>query len=464
MKKHNLFKVIGITIIIAVLLTWIFPITYFGYGLTEEVRSQVGLFEFFSYGPVVFQYFGSIIFYVLAIGGFYGVLHKTDGYRNLLDKIVKKFEGKEWLFLSVIMVLFALITSMAGLTSGLLFIFPFVISIILLMGYNKQTAALVTVGAVAIGLIGTTLSAMNTNIIHSVLETKLPSEMITRVILLVLGLTLLIYNTLKYARANKDTKNIKKELLPESKDKKKKVWPIIVIIDVILIIMILASISWEAMYKIDLFAKITESIMKFEIGGFPIFGKLLGTEYALAFEKWSLNELTILIVLGSMLISLLYRKGLNNYIKSFFEGMKKAFKPAILIFLAYLVLVIMATHPVLLALFKPLLTATNGFNAFTMSIVAIINNIFNMEMYYSATAVLPYAASIIKDATTYPIIAVIWQAMYGLTMLIAPTSVILIATLSYLDLTFGQWLKTIWKLLVQLLIVLLIIFTILVLI
>ena len=93
MKKHNLFKVIGITIIVAVLLTWIFPITYFGYSLTEGARSQVGLFELFSYGPVLFYYFGSIVFYVLAIGGFYGVLHGIDGYRNLLDRIVEKFKG-----------------------------------------------------------------------------------------------------------------------------------------------------------------------------------------------------------------------------------------------------------------------------------------------------------------------------------------------------------------------------------
>ena len=65
MKKHNLFKVIFITIIVAVLLTWFFPITYFGYSYTEEARSQVGLFELFTYGPVIFQYFGNIFFYVL---------------------------------------------------------------------------------------------------------------------------------------------------------------------------------------------------------------------------------------------------------------------------------------------------------------------------------------------------------------------------------------------------------------
>ena len=71
--------------------------------------------------------FGYIPLYILAVGGFYGVLYKTNGYRNLLDKIVDKYSGNEWIFLTIIMILFAVITSVAGLSLGLFFMFPFVI-------------------------------------------------------------------------------------------------------------------------------------------------------------------------------------------------------------------------------------------------------------------------------------------------------------------------------------------------
>ena len=50
--------------------------------------------------------------------------------------------------------------------------------------------------------------------------------------------------------------------------------------------------------------------------------------------------------------------------------------------------------------------------------------------------------------------------MYGVAMLVAPTSVVLIATLSYLHIPYQNWLKNIWKLLLELVVVLLIIFTI----
>jgi uncharacterized ion transporter superfamily protein YfcC len=51
--------------------------------------------------------------------------------------------------------------------------------------------------------------------------------------------------------------------------------------------------------------------------------------------------------------------------------------------------------------------------------------------------------------------------MYGLTMLVAPTSLVLLATLSYLKITYKEWWKAIWKLALELFVILLVIFIIL---
>ena len=74
-----------------------------------------------------------------------------------------------------------------------------------------------------------------------------------------------------------------------------------------------------------------------------------------------------------------------------------------------------------------------------------------------------YLTSVVADTASYPVIGVIFQSMYGFTMLFAPTSVILMVALSYLDIPYKKWLKTIWKLLLEFLVILLIVFTILVL-
>ena len=467
MKKHSLFKMIAIFVAVAVILSWIFPITYYGYSYTEDAVSPVGLLELFSSWPTLINYFGTVVFYILAVGGFYGILYKTDGYRNLLDKIVSKFKGKENIFLIFVMLIFAVITSMAGITTGLLFLFPFIISVIVLMGYNKQTAALVTIGSVAVGLIGTTVSAVNTEVMISILGIKFSAELLTKGIILLVGLVLLVFNTLSYSKKHKNIAENKEEQqleLPVSKNEKKRTWPIIVIIDLVLLVMIMGSISWESVLGINVFKNFHESVMKVTIGDYAIFANLLGG--VKAFGAWTLVEFIMVLFLATGLIGLIYRIKFNDFISSYFEGMKKALKPAFLVAFAYLVLVITAMHPVFLGMFKPLLTATNGFNPFTMSVVAFINSVFCIEPYYiaSATGTLQYATSIITDTTVYPTIAIVWQSMQGLAALIAPTSVVLVATLSYLDVSFWQWIKTSWKLILEILVAVLIIFTILILI
>ena len=68
-------------------------------------------------------------------------------------------KGKEAIALAVIMSVLAILTSVCGASLGLLIIVPFIVSLVLIMGYDKVTAALTTVGAISVGLIGTTVSS-----------------------------------------------------------------------------------------------------------------------------------------------------------------------------------------------------------------------------------------------------------------------------------------------------------------
>ena len=120
MKKHNTVKVVLITMVLFMLLSWILPAAYFQSSYVSQGRVQMGLFDLFSYPVTAVSYFGFIALFVLVVGGFYGVLYKTGAYRTLLDTIVKKFKGKEKIVLSVIMVLFAILTSVCGLELGII--------------------------------------------------------------------------------------------------------------------------------------------------------------------------------------------------------------------------------------------------------------------------------------------------------------------------------------------------------
>lgn len=549
MKKHNILKIVLLTVLVTTLCTWIFPSASFQSQLSIGDRAQLGIFDLYSYFIEVIRYFPYVIFMVLTTGMFYGVAYQIPAYRVLLDKLVKLFSGKESIFLAVIMILIAAIVSVTGLSFGIIFVFPFIISIILLMGYNKLVAAGVTVGSTIVGILGTTLGSSTTSYINLVLGTTLKGEMMAKVILLVIALVLLIYNVLSYAKktrsntdkvlelvpmaVNFEKKNIsaeKKDVEKEEKDTKKKtssnkktsvkksdssktatsekkstsknttkkstksvstkstktttkktstktrandskteskiivkpkknikIWPFVLVFDLVVVILAISSFDWSGIFNINIFSQTLNAIQEFEIGGFHIFEKLLGQVNA--FGEWTVYfEIPTLIILATCFLGFIYGLKLDEFLDGVVVGIKKAFQPMVCMLLLYLVLVIATYNPFQLNITKFLMDITKDFNVLIMSIVAMFSSIFNIECTYVAQSTLPYVATVVTDGTVYPLIAIIFQSIYGLMMLVAPTSVILIGTLSYLDISYKQWLKHIWKLFLELLAVLVVIF------
>ena len=101
----------------------------------------------------------------------------------LKDLLIIKNQLKSLL---IIMALFAFLTSFAGLQLALLMLFPFVISLVLMMGYNKSTAIAVTAGSVAVGLMGTTFSYNTTQVLQQYLSVELTDLIWAKIVLLVL--------------------------------------------------------------------------------------------------------------------------------------------------------------------------------------------------------------------------------------------------------------------------------------
>ena len=462
MKKHNAFKVVGITLLLFALLTWILPCATYQTEYTEVGRYQVGLFDLLSYQSTVLGYFGYVALFILVVGGFYGVLYKTGAYRNMLDSLVKKFKGKEVICLVVIMALFAILTSFAGLQLALIMLFPFVISLVLMMGYNKLAATAVTAGSVAVGLMGTTFSYNTTQVLQQYLSVEITDLIWAKVILLVLGIVLLSLFVLKFGKKASTKKcEDKDDFIPEavkSKDKK-RVWPLVVILDLILLVTILGFISWNTAFSIDLFDNVTTAVTEFELFSFPIFGKILGAVQS--FGNWSLLDLITIMLIAIIILKFVYKIKWDEVFDGFAKGAKKALLPALIVVLIYTCLVLTTYDPYQLVIYKFILGLTKGFNIFTTGLVVVISSIFNGDPLYAFYSVLPYFVSVVTDTNNYQLIAVIFQSLYGIVTLVAPTSIPLMLTLAYTNTSYKDWFKYIWKLLVALLVLAFIVFTVL---
>ena len=470
MKKHNALKVVIITLLLFALITWILPCATYQTEYTEVGRYQVGLCDILSYQSTVFGYFGYIALFVLVVGGFYGVLYKTGAYRRMLDSLVKKFKGKEVICLVIVMALFALLTSFAGLQLALLMLFPFVISLVLMMGYNKLAATAVTAGSVAVGLMGTTFSYNTTQVLQQYLSVELTDLIWAKVVLLVLGVAILSLFVFKFGK-KAGTKKVedKNDFIPEevkttkAKDKDKKhkvkVWPLVLILDLILIVAILGFIPWNNSFSITLFEEVTTAITEFELFGFPIFGKILGG--VSPFGYWNLVELITLMLLAIIILKFVYKIKWDDVFDGFGKGVRRALVPALIVILIYTCLVLTTYDPYQLVIYKFILGLTKGFNIFTTGLVVLISSIFNGDPLHAFYSVLPYFVSVVTDTNNYQLIAVIFQAIYGIVTLVAPTSIPLMLTLAYTNTSYKDWFKYIWKLLVALLVLAFIVFTVL---
>ena len=528
MKKHNASKVVLITILVFLLLTWIFPAAYYSGEYVDQGRVQMGLFDLFSYPLTAFSYFGYIALYLILVGGFYGVLYKIPAYRTFLDKIVDKSKGKEKFVLSLFVVLIAALVSICGAQIGVALFIPFVVAIVLLMGYDKIVAGIVTVGSISAGLIGNTYATSNSSILTSALSLKYDYQIGVRFILLLVAVILVIFNMLMYIKRNcagakmekRTVKKVEEKVVEEKvevhhnnrkapakkttskntgkKSNKKssksrrsdnkaalkdediivvkdgvmeedlvptlsggnhKVWPFALTFCLLFILYVLAFLPWSA-WGVKAFDNAVAGVTGFKLFGFPIFAKILGSVNA--FGNWSLNDLFLPLALTVLLLTFIYKVKSKDIVDGFVEGAKKALGPAVIAILLYTVLVLVTYHPFQLVMYKTILGFTKGFNIATTMVVAILCGFFNSDIAYSFQSVVPYFAgqSAIK-ADNYGLAAIIFQSMYGLTMLVAPTSLVLMASLSYLDIPFKKWFKSVWKLLLELFVVLLIVFIIL---
>ena len=173
MKKTGLFKIIMFTLLGMIVATYIFSGSYFEDGsLTELGMNYTGLFDAFSmfYKSFLIEYFVQTIILVLAIGALYGVLESTGAYKKLVGKIVKELKGREFLFIVLVSLFIAVLTSAFDYGFALFIFFPFIISILLAMGYDKVSVGVATFGATLVGVIGSTIGYNTSGVIAKVLN------------------------------------------------------------------------------------------------------------------------------------------------------------------------------------------------------------------------------------------------------------------------------------------------------
>ena len=462
MKKYNTLFVVIFTVLFVALLTWILPITYLGGEFVTEARNQMGIADLFTYPTFLVYNFVYILVYVLLVGAFYGVLNKTGAYRQVLDGLVKFLKGKEILFTCILVVLLSVIVSFTGFTYEAIIIFPFIIAIVFMLGYDKITASLVTLGPVITGIMGSTFSNAVNGTFNGILNSSSTIVEFTDLIwaklaiLLVTNALLVIY-IIFYSKRNKVTKVEESIFIPEKTKEEKKKWPLITALIVTLVILVVSTINWTNAFQITFFSDILEKVKSLTIGGYTIWERLLGN--VVAFGSWTYNEYFVFLFIMIIVIKLIYHVKFEELFDGIFDGIKNYLYAAGVMLLAYTVLICTSNHPVILTILKPLLVVGEEFNSLLLglklALSTFVSALFSTDFGFHNYTILPltYVTTFIKDTEMYAICGFITQMMNGLAMLVAPTSAVLLFNLSSLKINYLEWLKKIWILFLAFLVV-----------
>lgn len=464
MKKHGLAKILGILLLLVVIVSFI-------------LTGRSGAKDYIGLGDIMFNslkslyYFFYIVLFVLFIGGFYGVLNKVPSYKKLLDNIVTKMKplGKKFIF--VIIIVFAVVASLTGMTLPLLIFVPFVISLILLLGYDKLVAVSSTVISIMIGYIGGVFVTfynpntygMTTYDTFVGLETKF-SNMFPKLLLLFAGITLLIYFVNNHIK-NVENKKVKYELNDDSEllinevtnnYKNIKTWPLIIVLALLFIILVLGLVPWKSLFGIDVFTKFHTWLMELSIKDFAVIPNIITTDL-LAFGEWySMGDsmtymiISLVIFIFTIIIAIIGRVKLNDTIDGFVEGMKKMFPTCALILLAYTILISAYTN----GFFEGIVSTYGKFNYSISSLLVLLGCLLNIDMYYIVGGVFSPVINLITDESVYSSVAILLQGIYGVFSIVGPTSLILIFTLSYMNIPYTTWIKYIWRFVLALVILL----------
>ena len=525
--KKKLLKVIGISFLIFVVLSWIIPVgTYSSGELTTNGIDPVGLIDLFN-TPI--QAFTTFVLYGVVfavIGGLYGVMEKTGALEKLTDKMTGAFKGKERGFVILTVILFTVLSSVTGLIIPLFALVPLFAAVLFAMNYDKLTVLASTVGSLLVGSIASTYGFNITGYTKNLLGLDMNNQIVAKIILLVILIVALIFVILtsskrttdkdvKEAKVNKDKKEVKeakdtkvakkatkstdskasktttkkatsktsakkasskttskkkttksttkafavsKSIKKVSEKSKVSVIPLVIIFLLIFILCLVGMYNWYYSFGIDVFSNLHETIMGIEIEDFPIFEHLLSGVSALGY--WSNVEFAGAMIIAAGIIAWIYRLSLDEFIESFVSGVKKWLPTACLAALASVILSILyqasyaGSGTLVDTVNAKVFELTDGFNVILTGFASLFGSFFFNDLYYLLANLSTYLSSF--DAAELSNAGLLIQSVYGIAMLIFPTSVILIAGLSLFNVSYKQWMKYIWKFaLIALLLVLL---------
>ncbi|WP_026568604.1 YfcC family protein [Bacillus sp. UNC41MFS5] len=322
-RKINIFVLLFAILAISTLLTYILPAgdytrieadgrTTVDPNSFKWIKSApVGLFDMIKAVHTGMVDAGNIIFFLLIIGGFFGVLRATGTVDGLIATMARKLSTREKLLIPVVMLVFAAGGSLMGMAEETLAYVPLVIPLALALGFDTITGtAIVIVGALS-GFTTAIMNPFTVGIAQGVAELPLFSGMGYRLVLFVI--VYLVSVLFVYRHAMKVKNN--------------------------------PSIGIYGKYTKEEASHLLQSSAKLTTRHKLILGAFLINYIVLAFGvikfQWYITEIAALFVILTIVIGIIGKLSANHIVNSFTKGSASLISGALIIGVSRAILVIL---------------------------------------------------------------------------------------------------------------------------
>jgi uncharacterized ion transporter superfamily protein YfcC len=161
------------------------------------IENDKGNINYYNSGTL----FGAIdvALFIIIIGGFLGVTMKTGAIQAGIGRVVTRLHGRERWMIPILMGIFALGGTTYGMAEESLAFYALVITVMIAAGYDTLTGAAVVLLGCGIGTLGSTLNPFATGIASGFAGISISDGLVSRLIILLIGLAIGIFFVLRYA-------------------------------------------------------------------------------------------------------------------------------------------------------------------------------------------------------------------------------------------------------------------------
>ncbi len=171
----------------------------------ENKATPVGLHGFLTAIPRGMEAAADIIFFIFVIGGVFGILQRTGVINAAIGRLLHRLGDRGPLLTVVLMAVFAVGGSTLGMGEEFIPLIPVFLLVARRLGYDRIYGMAIVLLAADTGFAASTTNPFTVGVAQGIAEVKLYSGLWLRIVFLICALTLVVVHLLRYgARIRRD--------------------------------------------------------------------------------------------------------------------------------------------------------------------------------------------------------------------------------------------------------------------